>query len=194
MARTNGYSYTCLAAKKVAEGLKTGKPISNPERTRYPRNCSLAAKKVGHFAKEVGAKVAKFGLEVVSTAQSVAAKAAKFIPGIGKPISAALTGMSKATSVASDKIHANLGSKLQKGMDVMKKIQNPVGELSSPFQSGLLSNYVKVGSLEKRSMRYAGALFERGTAGRISCGGFLTNRLQVPTRQERTRQRFSECG
>jgi len=123
------------AAKKVGEGVKT------------------AAKKVAKFAKTTGAKIAKFGLEVVSTAESVASKVAKFIPGVGKPISAALTGMSKVTGLASDKIHANLGSKLQKGMDVMKKIQNPVGGAAGKVLNAL-----------RREMAEDAVLFERDTA------------------------------
>jgi len=63
---------------------------------------------------------------VVSTAQSLASKAAKFIPVIGKPISAALTAASAGTNAASNAIHANLGKKLEKGMNVMDKIRNPV--------------------------------------------------------------------
>lgn len=97
------------AAKKVGEGVKT------------------AAKKTGQFVKKTGAKIAKFGLQVWSTAQSVAAKAAKFIPGVGKPISAALEAASKGTGLAAHKIPVNLGGKLEKGFKVMDKIKNPVG-------------------------------------------------------------------
>lgn len=77
--------------------------------------------------KTTGAKIAKFGLKVISTVQSVASKVAKFIPGIGKPISAALNGASKVSNLASNKIHVSLGKKLDKGMKIMDKIRNPVG-------------------------------------------------------------------
>jgi hypothetical protein len=87
-----------------------------------------AAKKVGNFVKTTGAKIAKFGLKVYATAASVASRVANFIPGVGKGISKALSGVSKVADFASDKIHANLGKKLEKGMNVMNKIQNPVSK------------------------------------------------------------------
>jgi hypothetical protein len=81
----------------------------------------LAAKKVGHFMKTTGAKIAKFGLKVVQTVGTVVAKVAGFIPEIGKPLEKAIGGVSKAAGVISDKIHVKLGAKLDKGMNVMNK-------------------------------------------------------------------------
>jgi hypothetical protein len=78
--------------------------------------------------KTTGAKIAKFGLKVYATATKIAGHVASFIPGVGKPISKALSGVSKVANLASDKIHANLGKKLTKGMNIMNKIQNPVGK------------------------------------------------------------------
>jgi hypothetical protein len=95
-------------AKKVGNGVKT------------------AAKKVGNFVKTTGAKVAKVGLKVLSTAQSIGAKVAGFIPGVGKPIGKALKGASAVTNAISNKIPAKLGSKLDKGMKVMDTIRNPM--------------------------------------------------------------------
>ena len=88
---------------------------------------SIAAQKVGDFAKTTGAKIAKFGLKVYSTATQVAAKVAGFIPEIGTGVGKVLSGVSKAAGVVSDKIHANLGSKLEKGMNVMNKAQKVMG-------------------------------------------------------------------
>ena len=79
----------------------------------------LAAKKVGHFMKTTGAKIAKFGLKVVQTVGTVIGKVAGFIPEIGKPIEKAIDGVSKAAGMISDKIHVKLGAKLDKGMKVM---------------------------------------------------------------------------
>ena len=81
----------------------------------------LAAKKVGHFVKTTGAKIAKFGLKVVQSVGEVVGHVASFIPGVGKGIQQAIHGVSKVAGVVSDHIHANLGKKLEKGMKVMNK-------------------------------------------------------------------------
>ena len=82
---------------------------------------SIAAQKVGNFVKTTGAKVAKFGLKVVQSVGEVVGHAASFIPAIGKPIQAAIKGVTTVAGVASNSIHAKLSSKLQKGMNVMNK-------------------------------------------------------------------------
>jgi hypothetical protein len=87
----------------------------------------LAAKKVGHFIKTTGAKIAKFGLKVVESVGKVVGKVIGFIPGIGKPIDRAIEGISKVAGVISDHIHAKLGKKLQKGLNVMKKASQIMG-------------------------------------------------------------------
>jgi hypothetical protein len=80
-----------------------------------------AAKKVGTFVKKTAGKIAKFGLKILATAAEIGGKIIGFIPG-GKIIGKALDGAAKGLDIASDKIHANLGSKLEKGMKVMDKI------------------------------------------------------------------------
>ena len=84
--------------------------------------------KAGTWIKDNGAKVAKFGLKIVSAATSVAGHVAGLIPGVGKAVGKSLSAVSKLTDFASDKIHADLGAKLNKGMDVMNKIEHPLGE------------------------------------------------------------------
>ncbi|KAF8996161.1 hypothetical protein BDQ17DRAFT_957139 [Cyathus striatus] len=96
--------------QKVGQGIKT------------------AAKKVGRFVKTTGAKIVKFGAKVVSTGMSVLSKVAKVIPGVGKAISAGLKGVGTAADVVSNAIHANLGKKLDKGMKIMDKVQNPISK------------------------------------------------------------------
>ena len=91
-----------------------------------------AAKKVGNFVKTTGAKIAKFGLKVYATATKIGSRIANFIPVIGKPLSKAMGVASKVANVASDAIHVSLGKKLDKGMNIMNKIQNPVCA-SNPF-------------------------------------------------------------
>jgi len=96
-------------AQKIGSGIKT------------------AAKRVGTFIKNTGAKIAKFGLKVISAVTEVAAKVVGFIPGIGKPIGKAMEGVSEVENFVSDKIHANLGSKLEKGMNVIDKAKKIMG-------------------------------------------------------------------
>ena len=81
----------------------------------------LAAKKVGKFVKNNGAKVAKFGLKVVQSVGEVAGHVASYIPGVGKPVQQAIHGVSTVAGVASDHIHAKLSKKLNQGMKVMNK-------------------------------------------------------------------------
>lgn len=85
--------------------------------------------------KHNGGKIAKFGLKVMSTAASVGSKVAKFIPGVGKPISTALKVESKLEDMASNAIHADLGSQLNQGMSVMDKIQHPISKQTIPRPS-----------------------------------------------------------
>jgi uncharacterized NAD-dependent epimerase/dehydratase family protein len=85
------------------------------------RRSILAAKKVWHFVKTTGAKIAKFGLKVVQSVEKVAAKVVSFIPVIGKPLSKVMDGISKVAGVISDHIKVKLPAKLQKGMNVMNK-------------------------------------------------------------------------
>jgi hypothetical protein len=97
--------------------------------------------------KKNGAKIAKFGLEVVSTEASVGSKVAKFIPGVGEGVSAALDVESTVTDIASNAIPADLGPQLDKGMQIMDKIQRPVGEyphffLSEHFGQNMLTFFV----------------------------------------------------
>jgi len=71
--------------------------------------------------------VAKFGLKVISAAQSVAARVVKYIPVIGKPLSEVLKVESKGLNMASNAIHANLPSSLKKGTQVLDDIRDPFG-------------------------------------------------------------------
>jgi hypothetical protein len=102
--------------KKVAQ--KVGSGIKKVAQ-KIGSGIKKAAQKVGHFIKTTAGKVAKFGLKVISTIENAASKVASFIPGVGKIISKGLEAESKLTGFISDKIHANLGKKLEKGMKVM---------------------------------------------------------------------------
>ena len=96
-------------------------------RTRFIlTNGYLAAQKVGKFMKTTFKKIAKFGLKVVSVVEEVAGKVVGFIPGL-KPIGRAMEGVGKLAGFASDKIHADLGKKLDKGMAVMDKAETVLG-------------------------------------------------------------------
>lgn len=124
----------------------------------------LAAKKVGTFVKKTAGKIAKFGMQVVSTVTAAVGKVLSFIPAVGKPISQALSGVSKVTGLISDKIHVKLGSKLQKGMNVMKKADKIMGyiprrrdlsEVDSAFQQRDIGDaYHDASYLEHREESY----------------------------------------
>jgi hypothetical protein len=143
------------AAQKVGKGIKT------------------AAKKVGGFVKHTLGKVAKFGLKIVSVAQELAGKVVGFIPGIGKPLGKVLEGASKVTGFISDKIHANLGKKLEKGMKVMNKADKVMGYIPRNFEDegdfqergiGAAYDYFEGRDyilLEGREDPYFGNLYER---------------------------------
>ena len=64
---------------------------------------------------------------------SVVAKAASFIPDVGKPLEKAIDGVAKVAGVASNAIHAHLSPKLQKGMKVM----NAANKVMSYFRRDL---------------------------------------------------------
>ena len=74
--------------------------------------------------KTTGAQAAKFGLKIVQTGGEALGKAAAFVPGVGKPIGKVLEGVSKVAGMASDRIHVKLPSKLQKGVDIMNKVND----------------------------------------------------------------------
>ena len=83
--------------------------------------------------KTTGAKVAKFGLKVVQTWQNAGSKVVRFIPGIGKPLSKAMEGASKAAGAISDKIKVKLPPKLEKGMKVMNKANKVMDYIPREF-------------------------------------------------------------
>lgn len=115
------------AGRKMKEGFQTaGRKIKEGFQVAGAK-MKEGFQKAGKWIKETGAKVAKFGLKVVATIGAVASHVAKFIPIIGQPLSAALKVHSFAMNKASDAIHADLGSKLNKGMHVMDIIQDPLG-------------------------------------------------------------------
>ncbi|KAF8891969.1 hypothetical protein CPB84DRAFT_1783941 [Gymnopilus junonius] len=95
-----------------------------------------AARAVGHFVKTTGAKIAKVALKVWSAAASVASRVVKYIPGIGRGVSAALKGVSAAENKVSDKIHANLGkfgNRLNHGLNY---VINPLGSAAKRIGKG----------------------------------------------------------
>jgi hypothetical protein len=124
-------------ATKVASGVKqvaqkAGAGIKKAAQ-KVGSGIRIAAKKVEHFAKTTGATVAKFGLKVAQTVGNVVAKAASFIPDVGKPLEKAIGGVAKVYGAASDAIHAHISTKLQKGMKVM----NTANKVMSYFRRDL---------------------------------------------------------
>jgi phage-related protein len=105
---------------------KAGSAIAHVAQ-KVGKGIQTAAKKVENFAKNTGAKVAKFGLKVVQSVGEVVGHVASFIPAIGKPVQQAIHGVSEVAGVISDHIKAKLSKKLDKGMDVMNKADKIMG-------------------------------------------------------------------
>ncbi|KAF9479851.1 hypothetical protein BDN70DRAFT_660247 [Pholiota conissans] len=130
-------------AKKVGRGIKkVAKKVGHGIKT--------AAKKVGHFVKTTGAKIAKVGLKVWSTAQKLASKVVQFIPVVGKPLSKVLDGASAVTNAASNAIHAKIGGKLGKAMKVMDKTRKIAGYIPRELPEDALEER----ELEELDARY----------------------------------------
>jgi len=86
-----------------------------------------AAKRVVHFVKNTGAKIAKVGLKVLATAEKGLSKVAQVMPVIGKPISKALDIGGALANKGSNAIHAKIGGKLNGAMNRMNKAQKVMG-------------------------------------------------------------------
>jgi len=109
--------------KKVAQKIGSGiKKVAQ----KIGSGIKKAAQKVGHFMKTTFKKIAKFGLKIISVVEEVAGKVVGFIPGL-KPVGKAMEAVGKVAGFASDRIHADLGSKLDKGMAVMDKAETVLG-------------------------------------------------------------------
>lgn len=124
----------------------------------------IAAQKVGHFIKTTGAKIAKVGLKIWSTATKALSKVAQFIPVIGKPLSKAMDGASAVENKVSDSIHVKLGKKLDKAMHRMDKGQKVMGyiprELAESFEER------GFGELDERELYEVNMLLDaRGVEG-----------------------------
>jgi hypothetical protein len=92
--------------------------------------------KVGTFIKKTGAKIAKFALKVVAAGASVLSKALKFIPGVGTALGMAVKGVAMGANAASNKIHASLGSKLDKVSKGLDYVISPVGSAAKTASKG----------------------------------------------------------
>jgi hypothetical protein len=79
------------------------------------------------FVKDNGAKIAKVGLKTVAAATKIASHAAVFIPGIGKGVGKALSTISQVSDFASSKIPVKLSGALEKSMNVLEKVEHPLG-------------------------------------------------------------------
>ncbi|KIK03996.1 hypothetical protein K443DRAFT_650142 [Laccaria amethystina LaAM-08-1] len=128
--------------QKVGQKIKSGfQKAGTAIKKGFQKFAGAAMKKgfqkVGQFIKTTGAKIAKFGLKVVSAAAGVLGTVARFIPGVGSGLSAAFKGVSKGADAASNAIHANLGKKLEKGMKVMNIIEDPIGAGLSAAAKGI---------------------------------------------------------
>ena len=77
--------------------------------------------------KKNGAVMAKVGFKGVAALAKAASHVVAVIPGIGKPIGSVLSQVSNVSDYVSSKIPAKLNSGLTKAMDVMEKVEHPLG-------------------------------------------------------------------
>ncbi|KAF8996155.1 hypothetical protein BDQ17DRAFT_1429928 [Cyathus striatus] len=119
----NGAKKVVNGAKKVAQKVANGAKNVAKKVADGSKN---AANKVADVAKKDGPMAGKFGLKILSTAQSVASKGVKFIPGVGTAASLALKAGSMGTDIASNAIQAKLPDNMQQGMNIMDKIEHPL--------------------------------------------------------------------
>ncbi|KAF9473952.1 hypothetical protein BDN70DRAFT_885371 [Pholiota conissans] len=105
--------------------------VDDLERRNFFKKMKHAFKKVGRpfkkvakFVKANGPKIAKVGLKVAAAATKVGSKFAGYIPGVGKVASMAMTRASALANSASNRIHANIGGKLEKAMKGIDKAEH----------------------------------------------------------------------
>jgi len=109
--------------KRVAQNVGSGiKTVAQ----KVGSGIHTVVKKAGTFVRHA-AGAAKFGLKVLASVTEAASKVAGFIPGFGKPLGKVLEGVSKASNIISDKIHAHLNGKLEEGMEIMNKADKIMG-------------------------------------------------------------------
>jgi len=145
------------AVKKAATAVKKGVH-------KVVKHVKNAAKKVVKFVKKNGLKIAKVGLKAVAAATKVASHVAGLIPGVGTSVGKALAGVSKVADFTGSKIHVSLGSKLDKVMKIMDRIQHPIGGTAGKILDTVLKRDMEGEHLSKRDLLDAGRLYERSVA------------------------------
>jgi len=164
LSRRSLWSKFKKSVKKVGHSI--GRGIKKAARTvrKVAHAVRKVAKKVVHAAKKAvrwvktnGAKIAKVGLKSMAALSKAASHVAAVIPGVGKPIGLALSNFSKSADFAQQQIHVSLGSKLDKYMKVMDRIQHPLGTGAA----GKILDAVLKRDVEEQRL-YERDLYERG--------------------------------
>ena len=71
--------------------------------------------------------MAKVGLKFVAASTKLASHVVALVPG-GKVVGEGLSGVSEVADFAGDQINVKLNSKLETAMEVMDKVEHPLGE------------------------------------------------------------------
>jgi len=138
------------AVKSVAKGVATA-----------AKGVATAAKKTVNYIKKNGATFAKVAFKAVAAASKAASHVVAVIPGIGKPVGQALKQISQVSDFVSSQIPAKMSSGWQKAMNVMEKVENPLGTgvAGKVFDAVLKRDDEE--DLVKRSMMEGEVLYER---------------------------------
>jgi len=119
-------------------------------------------KKAATWVKKNGAKIAKVGLKAVAAATKAASHVVAVIPGVGKAVGTALSNISRTADMVGSKIHVKLGGKWDKVMNVMDRIQHPLGHgTAAKVFDAVLKRDMEDAALIKRSLPELSVLYER---------------------------------
>lgn len=95
-----------------------------PSRSERHSHYTIAATKVGNFAKAHGALIGKVGLKAMSTAEEAASKVVTKVPGYGEVVGKVMEVEGKVLSKVSNKISVKTSKKVDDAMKGMDKAQD----------------------------------------------------------------------
>lgn len=148
--------------KKAAHAVKkTVNKVHNGIKKTVGR-VTHAVKKAATWVKKNGAKIAKVATKGVAALTKAASHVVAVIPGIGKPVGQALSRISQTADFIGSKINVRLGGKWDKVMNVMDRIQHPLGHgTAAKVLDAVLKRDMESEGLVKRDFLEERDLYER---------------------------------
>ncbi|KIM22260.1 hypothetical protein M408DRAFT_292456 [Serendipita vermifera MAFF 305830] len=121
-----------------------------------------AVKKAATWVKKNGRKIAKIGAKAIAAGTKAASHVVAVIPGLGKPVAQSLRKISHTADVVGDKINVRLDGKWAKAMEVMDKIQHPLGHgIGDTILTKVLRRDEESEGLVERDLPEESHLYER---------------------------------